>query len=294
MLNGEWLITSTTGPWSQGDAACRDEFGAEYAFAAPVNAQLNKALRDFAASSSVPQLWINATDSETEGDWIVKQHTATEEVWGVDANDNIYTRDADGNWTQTYGLLTHVSVGADGTVWGVNTHDYIYYRDRDTDSWVKVSGLLKQISVGSADHIWGVNTNNQVYRRGQGAWIRDDSISLEYISAGADGSVWGINQNQKVFYRDQETGQWVVVFGNMVQLSVGADGVVWAVNGNDQIYYRGESDWVNVSGRLKHVSVAADGTVWGVNANNRIYRREGDGWVGFDDVSLVQISTDGF
>lgn len=85
---------------------------------------------------------------------------ANGEVWGVNADDEIFRRNGDG-WELMPGRLKHVSVGQDGAVWGVNAFDEIFRRDGD--GWTLIPGGLKQIAVGSATQIWGVNFEDDIF-----------------------------------------------------------------------------------------------------------------------------------
>ena len=87
-----------------------------------------------------------------------------EEVWGVNAGDQIFKRPADGSghWQCLTGSLKHVSVG-NGYVWGVNRHDHIYKCKKPCfGQWVLVSGRLKQIDAGH-DYVYGVNSANHIF-----------------------------------------------------------------------------------------------------------------------------------
>lgn len=85
---------------------------------------------------------------------------ANGEVWGVNANDDIFQWNGSA-WALIPGHLKHVSIGSDGTVWGVNEFDEIF--KRIGDGWALIPGGLKQISVGNANHIWGVNFQDDIF-----------------------------------------------------------------------------------------------------------------------------------
>jgi hypothetical protein len=91
--------------------------------------------------------------------------TATE-VWGVNANNDIYKRPAGplGSWKQVPGKLKYVSA-TDKRVVGVNSDDNIYTCKQPCNgNWKQLKGNLKQVEVG-ANTLIGVNREDNIYRR---------------------------------------------------------------------------------------------------------------------------------
>ena len=195
----------------------------------------------------------------------------TENVFGVNAADDIYTR-RNGAWRKIPGKLTHVSTGAAGT-WGVNRANAIYYYY--LKRWVHAGGRLKQIDSGRAGVVCGVNRNDYIYCRkaispsrphGSG-WIKVPG-RLKYISCGALGN-WGVNKNNDIYFR-------------------------YGVN---QRRPQG-TKWKHVPGKLHQIESGPDGAVWGVNVITGVYTRLGitrgnpigTKWKGFTKKKLVSIS----
>jgi virginiamycin B lyase len=189
------------------------------------------------------------------------------QMWGVQANQQVWQWSGSG-WTQILGQqLVDVSVGSDGTVWGVNASGQIYRRDNN--NWTLIPGGLVQISVGSATNVWGVNASDQIYRWNGSGWDQVPG-GLMYVSAAADGSVWGVQRNAQVWRRDGST--WTQVDGSLANIAVGSANNVWGVNGDGKVYQRTGTTWTEMPGPMKQVAAGADGTVLGVNAGTQLFR----------------------
>jgi len=187
-----------------------------------------------------------------------------QQIWGVNANDQIYRRTGAG-WTQMPGAAVNVSAAADGTAWVVNRAGNIYqWTGAD---WRQVSGSLTQVSVGSANLVWGVNANDQIFRwLGGDSWEQITGAAVN-VSVAADGAVWIVSRNGNIY---QWTGAgWRQVSGSLKQVSVGSASAVWSVNANAQVYrWLGGDSWEQITGSLKWVSVGNDGTVMGATPDN--------------------------
>lgn len=69
-LNRDWKITNSAAPWSDGELACENEFSDEgYTFSTPVNGYENAQLNDVKFALAVDSIWLNYTDTLTEGNW---------------------------------------------------------------------------------------------------------------------------------------------------------------------------------------------------------------------------------
>ena len=167
-------------------------------------------------------------------------------TWGVDPDDNVFTR-RNGNWKKIPGKLIHVSVGEAG-VWGVNRGNQIFFRNNinprnpNGRSWRRVPGGLKQIDSGPNSIVCGVNKADDIYCRigitaaipyGR-SWVRVPG-KLKYISCGVLGH-WGVNKNNDIFFRygvspvKPQGTKWKHVPGKLHQIESGPDGAVWGVN----------------------------------------------------------------
>ncbi len=72
---GEWYITTEIGYVANADDinAAHDACGAPYGFfSAPVNANMNEALKAVMAEEGISTVWLNASDRDTEGFWEIK------------------------------------------------------------------------------------------------------------------------------------------------------------------------------------------------------------------------------
>ncbi|XP_014679571.1 PREDICTED: tectonin beta-propeller repeat-containing protein-like, partial [Priapulus caudatus] len=270
-----------------------------------------------ASTLAITSMSRNGITAETpEGsDWeqipgLLKQvsvNPATNEVWGVNSNDNIFRRvgitstNYKGvSWQQIAGGLKWVSVGQAG-VWGVNSNDVIFYRNETGNGvgtsgitaenpqgteWDRISGGLKQVSVSATtNHVWGVNANGAIYRRA------DTRSPIE---------------GQPVTGRLPEIGSaWRQIDGAGSAIDIGSAGV-WVIGSSNAPYARqytqGQSDvdgygWDRVDGELTDISVG-DGVAWGVDANHVAHVRTGisrdaptgTGWSTIGPLSLRQIS----
>ena len=66
---GNWAVSTTAGTWSQGTATCQ-ALGNTYEFSAPTNTEANNAL---IAVNTEEKLWLNYTDADVEGEWVLSQ-----------------------------------------------------------------------------------------------------------------------------------------------------------------------------------------------------------------------------
>jgi len=65
--DGSWNVSTYAGQWNGGAQACA-QLG-NYRFAAPTNSQDNEALK--AAKGGISHVWLNASDRQSEGTWVV-------------------------------------------------------------------------------------------------------------------------------------------------------------------------------------------------------------------------------
>jgi Lectin C-type domain len=64
---GTWRLTSASGPWEQGAAACESELGGTFTFATPANVLQNSALQAVKGAST--SVWLSSNDLAVEGQW---------------------------------------------------------------------------------------------------------------------------------------------------------------------------------------------------------------------------------
>jgi hypothetical protein len=195
-----------------------------------------------------------------------------------------------GGWNYVPGVLSQISVGADGAVWGLNSAGEIYQFNGNylgvyngTAGWNRIPGVLSQISVGSAKVVWGINSAGQIFQyNGAGGWNYVPG-ALTQIAAGANGAVWGINGAGQPFQYNG-AGGWNYVPGYLTQISLAPDGwCVWGLNSQGAIFYHnsyaGEVGWVGDPGQLSQIA-ALDGTAYGVNSAGEAFYGYTDGtWI---------------
>ena len=200
-------------------------------------------------------------------------------IWGVNTHGQIY-KWGSGSWTEVAGRLAQISSGS--SIWGVNSNDDIYTRRSWESRWTQVSGKLMNVAVSNKGRVWGVNRQGKIYRRTGSSW-QEISGGAKQVSVGESG-VWIVNGNHDIYYRSGTFGDvdtagsgWETVSGKLQWISSGSNIVVGA-NKYGEIYYRrGVSstnptglDWVQVSGRLMQIDVDGDQAV-GVNKEYKIY-----------------------
>ncbi|XP_051776601.1 fish-egg lectin-like isoform X2 [Erpetoichthys calabaricus] len=189
---------------------------------------------------------------------------------------------------QVDGRLKQIDVSL-GQVFGVNSNDNIYTRYGST--WVQLPGALKHITIGPAG-VWGVNKDNQIYKIVAGQWVNVPGL-LKQIDAGGDEFVSGANMVDGIFcmgrqatmaFRNAQTPTaWEQLPGALKYYSCGPNGC-WGVNSANQIFImkgvtptacKGSQQWQNIPGSLAMIEVGTDGSVYGVNADGNVFRRDG-------------------
>ncbi len=196
-------------------------------------------------------------------------------AWGVDGSGAIYTFNTQSqSWQQAPGSLSQISVGSNGAVWGLTGFGGIYRLDSNTQNWVNVAGNLSQIAVGADGDVWGLNAAQQIYHFDSAtqAWKQIPG-SLSKIAVGFDGAVWGLNAQQQIYRLNSGTQSFNGVPGSLAQIAVGADGDVWGINSSDQIYHFDSltQGWDRISGTLAQISVGSASNVWALDPSGAIY-----------------------
>ncbi|XP_042559778.1 fish-egg lectin-like [Clupea harengus] len=243
---------------------------------------------------SPPFLCLAAYSCKCAPGALVQIDVGVGQVFGVNKDDNIYTRFGS-SWTQLPGKLKHVTVGPAG-VWGVNKENHIY--KLVGANWVNVPGLLKQIDAGGDQFVTGANHHdapfclpkkNTVGYSGSNSAMNWRHIpgGLKYYSCGPY-SCWGVNSKDQIFVRKGVNsfnclgdGSWQHIPGALSMIEVGSDGSVYGVNSAGHVYRREQtsackpegSHWTHIpiyGGQVKHVSFDL-GHLWFILKNDTIY-----------------------
>lgn len=248
------------------------------------------------------------------------------DLWGIQ-NGTVYHYDVLHGTGVATGSYTQVVVGSGASVFALNASGDVFQWDATSQAWVQIPGILSDISVGANGTVWGVNSSQQIYRllgaptRPYQALSIIQGATLDQISVGVDGAVWGVSGGTVEFFnRGTQTFQAVPGAPTMAQVSVAAGndvwGVdlsgniyeyvagtspawthipgelnlvqvntgplpygssVWGINASGETYYYdfATSSWVQIPGNLGTLSVGVDGTVWGINGQLQVYRYSG-------------------
>lgn len=113
--DNNWSITSSSGNWSEGEAAC-GSLGGSYQFSYPMSSEQNQALKTIKDTAGVDKAWLNITDATHEGLWgITNGAEYSTLVGGVDGSGfdlmNVFLSDTTQRLTQ---LTVHSGNRLDG------------------------------------------------------------------------------------------------------------------------------------------------------------------------------------
>jgi hypothetical protein len=222
----------------------------------------------------------------------------TAQVWGLDAEGNIYQYDhATKVFNQIPGNLSQIAVGKGQAVWGINSAGDVYQYDFATSAFVHQGGSLQlsQISVGEATSagsagVWGIGLTGGIhYWNGlafelfnQGA-IVDGKQTPRYISVGQS-APWILDNNGHAWLFNNDTGFFDGPIGAstggqqvLTQISVGSDLFAWGINASDDIFVYNEAtevfDQVTPTQHLSSISVLNSDVPWGLGeTSGRLYK----------------------
>jgi hypothetical protein len=204
-----------------------------------------------------------------------------DEVWGLNAAQQVFRLDSNGSFQQIPGLLTQIAVGPGyetchpAEVWGLNSFSDVFRYDFCSGQFhLAASGLLSKISVGERE-VWGLNAAGAVFHWNFNTFVFENVPGvLSQISAGPAGAVWGVNTAGKIFRlsRDKEGGKFLEIPGQLAIVSVGGNGV-WGLNFQEDIFHFDESaqQFVQVTGQLDSLTVGNGGGVWGLSAGQGVF-----------------------
>ncbi|HTU46658.1 MAG TPA: tectonin domain-containing protein [Bryobacteraceae bacterium] len=213
---------------------------------------------------------------------------ADNDVWGVNAQSQVWHNDSTTQWSWAGQPLIDIEAGADGSVYGLgpvsgSTQLLYWYNPglgqlraiASNSASGPVTGLTK-LSVGVDGDLWGFgNQTAYHYDRLLNQWVATGGVFTQ-VSVGNGTSVWAITPDGFIFQWDAQTQAWNWIPGALTQIAVGANGKVAGVNSSDQAYSlfgptHAYKALYQVPGSLSQISVGVDGTAWGVDSANRIY-----------------------
>jgi len=211
-------------------------------------------------------------------------------AWISDSQ-NIWTNTPRPGWTQLSGLLSNISVGADGSVWGVNSQGSIYKWSPTIADWVGSTGNAGgpgRIAVDPTGRPWVVRNTGEIYRKGDGDPSTDNWQLMPGpatgIAIGGDGSIWISNAAGAVYKWDGSSNWIQTTAAGVSRIAVNPQGIPWAIKLSGEIWTKQDGDptaanWTLMPAQATDVSVGPDGVVWvsGVGGND-IWRYNGGGW----------------
>ena len=228
-----------------------------------------------------------ATPIVNNGVDTVNLQSQDQPIWGLSSSGQPYQYNSSGVFVGVGGVLSQISVGADGAVWGINSSGMVYQYN-GSGGWYNVTqGLptsgLSNISVGNANSVWGLTSSGLIYQYVSAIGFTQVGGVLTQISVGADGSVWGINSSGMVFQYNGAGGWQLISEGlpsgtTLSTISVGNASSIWGLTASGQIYqYNDINGFSLVGGVLTQISVGADGSVWGINSSGMVFQYNGLG-----------------
>ena len=222
-------------------------------------------------------------------------------VWISDGQKTWTTTPRPG-WTQLTGLLSNISVGADGSVWGVNSQGYVYKWSPLINDWVMSTGSnVRVIATAPDGRPWVVNSAGQIWRKSDGnpsnsGWQQMPGQATR-IAIGGDGSVWVSNAAGSVFKWDGNSNWIQAPASGVTRIAVTPQGVPWVINSSAQVWAKLDGDpktgFTRMPGTASDISVGPDGVVWATGAGGaRIWRYNGGGWDLVRDGFVTSLAAD--
>ena len=200
------------------------------------------------------------------------------------------------NWNPIGGLVTNISVGADGLVMGVNAGGGLY--QYISNSWVHLEDGFSKISVGNGEHIWGVLKNGNAVRYLRKGFLKHyKDYNFTSISVGEDGEVWALvnyddSDGDAIYQFDHPTDSWILKIGLLTQISVANENQIWGVNGPGDLFkfdiYNNTFQKHTTPDALTDISVGANETLYGISRKGVLYRHIPNttnwenGWISVD------------
>ncbi|MCB9492698.1 MAG: hypothetical protein H6679_00310 [Epsilonproteobacteria bacterium] len=244
------------------------------------------------------------------------------EVWGIQANGNVFTRQEitpqnlkGSSWLQVPGQLSEIAVGNDGIVYGktlANKGVFLANEDLANPLWLEVLPALQQSNtrpweLSQADHPLVPGEKRIFYNLGD-KWVEVGG-TLKQLVLRPNGDVWGINSEHEIYFRDGITQQnplgtdWVVVPGKLADIRLDGNGTINGTTPEGQDVYSITNNpidpaWRNLTPPLQSPVTGPDGHTWALSiadhpqspGDKRIFFQEQDTSWSEVDGALKQIS----
>ncbi len=193
-------------------------------------------------------------------------------------------------WQMIGGILSQLSVAADGTVIGANSANEIY--QRNAPGWIRLPGAAPLIAVSNVSLAYA--SIGTLWRWDGAGWnqlpMPEGVSSFTWISAASDGTLLGVGPDGRAHYRDAQSGAWTVVGTDVYRASVrNANEFYLTKNGTDAIQKVVGGVATPFPGLLRDISVSASGELWGISGNRRLWRWNGSSWDSLPGL-MVQVS----
>lgn len=212
--NGGWKITASAGVWSQGEAVCKAEFGAQYRFAVPKNGYQNTQLMQSKYNQGYEGVvWLAYSDTAREGHWqpndqpVIKPMPKPEPVYRKLKNGKGYCLDLEGrrtsNGTEIHQWSCH---GADSQQWYQDDQGRLRSK-MAPDKCVDVSG--SGTGKGTRVVLWSCHDGaNQRWTRGSNNSFRP--AHAQGMALDIKDPFWGRGQRAHLWnYHGGSSQQWV-------------------------------------------------------------------------------------
>lgn len=179
-------------------------------------------------------------------------------------------------------------------VWGFDADGNIFCQEIDGNpvNWLKISKELKSVKKLALGryYAWGLTTDNKVMKTELPiGWATNNCTGWSDITGSKPmkdidlnmSTAWGIDVDGKVYYRDLAAKRdWVTVPGKLSTITAD-DEFIWGFAGNNKLVrmsVQSKTNWDTIANPHQLTKIEAGATeVWGVNAKNEVYRINSSG-----------------
>lgn len=211
---GDWRLTNSPGPWSQGKAMCQAEFGSDYRFAVPKNGYQNLQLMQHKLNiGREVEVWLAYSDLQQESQWLPDDHPSLNAAptpapsYRKLRNAKGYCLDVEGrnsaNGTEIHQWSCH---GADSQLWYQDAAGRLHSK-LDPNKCADVSGA--GTGKGTRVQLWSCHSGaNQVWQRGSNNSLRP--AHAPGMALDIKDPLWGPGQRAHLWnYHGGDSQQWL-------------------------------------------------------------------------------------